>query len=98
MYPSLLWSTYFGITAMKIGKYPLDEHVTILEARARWGLSETAIGTQELALIDDAVAGDTRIASSILRNAVRLPDQRDYERILTELVHDAVPEVRDEVR
>lgn len=79
-------------------KYPLDELVAILEARAHWGLSEDAVGTDELELIADAAAGDARIAISILRNAARLADQCGSDRISTDLVHDAVPEGRDEVR
>ena len=79
-------------------KYPLDELVSILGARARWGLSEDAIEAQELALIADAAAGDARVAISILRNAARRADQDGRDRITTDVVHEAVPKGRDEVR
>jgi orc1/cdc6 family replication initiation protein len=79
-------------------KYPLEELVSILGARARWGLAEDAIDEQELALVADAAAGDARVAISILRNAARRADQDGRDRITTEVVREAVPEGRDEVR
>ena len=79
-------------------KYPLDELVSILGARARWGLAEDAIDEQELALVADAAAGDARVAISILRNAARRADQDGRDRITTDVVRAAVPEGRDEVR
>lgn len=79
-------------------KYPLDELVSILRARTRWGLSEDVIGKQELTLIADAAAGDARIAISVLRNAARLADQTGHTEITTDTVHRAVPEGRNEVR
>ncbi|RBI59128.1 AAA family ATPase [halophilic archaeon] len=79
-------------------KYPLDELVSILQARARRGLAENIIGKQELALIADAAAGDARVGISILRNAARRADQEGQTEITTNLVHEAVPEGRDEVR
>lgn len=79
-------------------KYHLDELVAILHTRAQWGLSENAIGNEQLALIADAAAGDARIAIGILRNAARRADQTGTEVITTDIVHEAVPDGRHEVR
>ncbi len=79
-------------------KYHLDELVAILQARARWGLSEHAIGNEQLALIADAAAGDARVAIGILRNAARRADQSGTDQITTDTVHEAVPDGRHEVR
>ncbi|WP_227376754.1 Cdc6/Cdc18 family protein [Haladaptatus halobius] len=79
-------------------KYHLDELVAILESRARWGLAENAIGNEQLALIADAAAGDARIAIGILRNAARRAVQAGREAITTDIVHEAVPDGRHEVR
>ncbi|WP_435156987.1 Cdc6/Cdc18 family protein [Haladaptatus sp. DFWS20] len=79
-------------------KYHLDELVAILHARARWGLSENAIGNEQLELIADAAAGDARVAIGILRNAARRADQTGAERITTDIVDEAVPDGRQEVR
>lgn len=79
-------------------KYPLDDLVSILEARARWGLSEDAIGRPHLAQIADAAAGDARIAISILRNAAKQAEQHGSDRISAECIHDAIPEGRAEVQ
>lgn len=79
-------------------KYHLDELVSILRARARWGLLENAIGNEQLELIADAAAGDARVAIGILRNAARRADQTSAEQITTDIVHEAVPDGRHEVR
>jgi orc1/cdc6 family replication initiation protein len=79
-------------------KYHLDELVAILEARARWGLVDDAVGTDELTLIADAAAGDARIAIGILRNAARLAEQSDRQRITADIVQTAIPEGRQEIR
>lgn len=79
-------------------KYPLDELVSILEARTRWGLVDGAIQTDELTLIADAAAGDARIAIGVLRNAARLAEQSGTQRITADIVHRAIPEGRQDVR
>ncbi|WP_458209160.1 hypothetical protein [Haladaptatus sp. NG-SE-30] len=79
-------------------KYHLEELVAIFHARARWGLSEHAIGNEQLALIADAAAGDARVAIGILRNAARRADQAGTDQITTEIVREAVPDGRHEVR
>ncbi|WP_101298034.1 Cdc6/Cdc18 family protein [Halegenticoccus soli] len=93
-----LTSRLHSSVRIKFEKYHLDELVSILSARARWGLTEGAIGDQQLALIADAAAGDARVAIGILRNAARLADQRGAERISNEIVREAVPDGRAEIR
>ncbi|MDS0301188.1 orc1/cdc6 family replication initiation protein [Halogeometricum sp. S1BR25-6] len=93
-----LTSRFESSVRVNFDKYHLDELVSILEARARWGLSERAIGRQQLALIADAAAGDARIAIGILRNAARQADQQGTEMITTDIVEGAVPDGRAEVR
>ncbi|GKZ15381.1 Cdc6/Cdc18 family protein [Haladaptatus sp. T7] len=79
-------------------KYHLDELVSILRARVQWGLSEGAIGNQELELIADAAAGDARVAIGILRNAARRADQSGLDYISTDIVDEAIPDGQREVR
>ncbi|WP_227356684.1 Cdc6/Cdc18 family protein [Haladaptatus salinisoli] len=79
-------------------KYHLDELVSILRARARWGLSEDAVEDEQLTVIADAAAGDARVAIGILRNAARRADQSGAERITTDVVREAIPDGRHEVR
>jgi orc1/cdc6 family replication initiation protein len=79
-------------------KYHLEELVAILSARVQCGLSEGTIGNEQLSLIADAAAGDARVAIGILRNAARRADQAGTDHITTDIVHEAVPDGRHEVR
>lgn len=79
-------------------KYHLDELVAILDARAQWGLVDDALGSHELEVIADAAAGDARIGIGILRHAARLAAQADAHRISSEIVQQAIPEGRHDVR
>jgi Cdc6-like AAA superfamily ATPase len=93
-----LTSRLYSSVRVSFDKYHLDQLVSILAARARWGVSEDAIGTEELQLIADAAAGDARIAIGILRNAARRADQENATEISTAMVREAVPSGRKEVR
>ncbi|WP_336361541.1 Cdc6/Cdc18 family protein [Haladaptatus sp. ZSTT2] len=83
---------------IRFERYHLEELVTILEDRAQWGLSEGAIGKQQLALIADAAAGDARVAIGILRNAARRAQQENADTITFEMVHESVPRGKAEVK
>jgi orc1/cdc6 family replication initiation protein len=83
---------------IRFEKYDLDELVSILADRVRWGLDESAIGRDRLACIADAAAGDARVAISILRNAARQAEQDDADEITYRMIHDAIPEAKDEIR
>ncbi|MFC6723651.1 Cdc6/Cdc18 family protein [Halobium palmae] len=93
-----LTSRLHSSVRIQFEKYPLDELVSILEARAGWGLSEGAIGNDQITHIADAAAGDARIGISILRNAARVADQQGTDTITEEIVRDAVPGGREEIR
>lgn len=58
-----------GSVRVRFEKYDLDELVSILEDRLRWGLDADAIERDQLTQIADAAAGDARVAINILRNA-----------------------------
>ncbi len=93
-----LTSRFHNSVRVKFDKYRLDELVSILDARVRWALSEDAIGKQELALVADAAAGDARIAIGVLRNAARRAQQANRGAITRDVVDEAIPEGRQEVR
>ncbi|SDM99132.1 orc1/cdc6 family replication initiation protein [Halogranum gelatinilyticum] len=93
-----LTSRLQSCTRIHFEKYHFDELISILEARVRWGLSEDVIGKQQLALIADGAAGDARVAIGILRNAARRADQEGAEEITNDILHDAIPGGKQEVR
>ena len=84
-------------TRVHFEKYGLDELVSILEDRVRWGLQEGAITTDQLATIADAAAGDARVAIGALRTAARQADQQDSESVSDETIREAVPEAKAEI-
>jgi Cdc6-like AAA superfamily ATPase len=85
-------------TRVHFEKYGLDELISILEDRVRWGLQEGAITTDQLATIADAAAGDARVAIGALRTAARRADQQDNESISDEIIREAVPEAKAEIK
>jgi orc1/cdc6 family replication initiation protein len=85
-------------TRVHFEKYTLDELVSILEDRVRWGLREGVIATEQLATIADAAAGDARVAIGVLRTAARRADQEDLESISYESIREAVPEAKAEIK
>jgi orc1/cdc6 family replication initiation protein len=85
-------------TRVRFEKYRLDELVSILEDRVRWGLREGVIATDQLATIADAAAGDARVAIGVLRTAARRADQQEMESISYEIIHEAVPEAKAEIK
>ncbi|HET7323722.1 MAG TPA: Cdc6/Cdc18 family protein [Halococcus sp.] len=93
-----LVSRLHGATRIRFEKYDLDELVSILEDRVRWGLAEGALTREQLACIADAAAGDARIAISILRSAARQAEKTNVEAIDFEMIHEAIPEGRSEVK
>jgi orc1/cdc6 family replication initiation protein len=93
-----LTSRLQSCTRIRFEKYHLDELVSILEARVRWGLSEDVIGKDQLAFIADGAAGDARVAIGILRNAARRADQEGADTITNDILHDAIPGGKQEVR
>ena len=84
-------------TRVHFEKYGLNELVSILEDRVRWGLQEGAITADQLATIADAAAGDARVAIGALRTAARQADQQDSESVSDETIREAVPEAKAEI-
>jgi len=85
-------------TRIKFGRYSLDQLVTILEDRVRWGVEPDAIGTEQLELIADHAAGDARIAIGIFRNAARVAQQNSHTQITADVIEDVVSEAKSEIR
>jgi len=86
-----------GSERIRFEKYTLDQLVAVLEARARSGLAEDAVGAAELERIADAAAGDARVAISVLRSAARRADREGRDRITAEVVEAAIPDAREAV-
>ena len=91
-------SRLLGCPRIQFDRYGVSELVEILALRARNGLIEGGIERAELERIADAAAGDARVALSILRNAARAADAAGAERISRDLVDDAIPDARLEIR
>jgi orc1/cdc6 family replication initiation protein len=86
------------VTRVHFEKYGLDELVSILEDRVRWGLQKGVITTDQLATIADAAAGDARVAIGILRTAAHRASQQERESISDESIREAVPETKAEIK
>lgn len=91
-------SRFHGAPKLHFQKYSLDQLVSILEDRVRWGLEPDAIDESGLTLIADAAAGDAREAIAILRNAAREAEHEDLETIPHELIQESVSEGKTEIR
>jgi orc1/cdc6 family replication initiation protein len=84
-------------TRVRFEKYRLNELVSILEDRVRWGLREGIITTEQLTAIADAAAGDARVAIGILRTAARRADRQAMDSIPGSVIEMAVPEAKAEI-
>ncbi|WP_224270863.1 Cdc6/Cdc18 family protein [Haloprofundus salinisoli] len=93
-----LTSRFRSAVRIQFERYTLDELVSILSARARWGLTAGAVERRHLALIADAAAGDARVAIGILRNAAHRASRRGVDEISMDIVHKSIPDGKDEVR
>ncbi len=93
-----LASRLHSSTRIRFDKYGLDELVSILSDRVRWGLSEDVVDTDQLARIADAAAGDARVAIGILRSAARRAEREGADRITPATVRAAIPEARAKLR
>lgn len=79
-------------------RYTLDELVSILEARVRWGLADGAIDRSQFERIADHAAGDARVAIGILRSAAQNAHQMGRETITDEMIQNVVSNVKDRIR
>ncbi|ELZ98080.1 AAA ATPase [Haloferax mucosum ATCC BAA-1512] len=85
-------------TRIEFDRYTTDELVEILKPRVRWGLPEDAIRVTQLELISEAVAGDARVGLEVLRVGARRASQRGLETISDEIIYDAAPKAKAEIR
>ncbi len=83
---------------IRFSRYDTSELTAILEDRARWGLTEDAIATEQLRMIADHAGGDARVAIGILRTATHQAQQQGAETITDQMIETAVPEARSEIR
>jgi len=83
---------------IRFGSYSLDQLVTILEDRVRWGLEPDVITESQLEAIADYAAGDARIAIGLLRNAARQATQQDETEITEGVIDSVVSETKSEIR
>jgi orc1/cdc6 family replication initiation protein len=83
---------------INFSRYSLNELVTILEDRVRWGLVDGAIDQECLELIADKAAGDARKAIGILRNAAQTAKYDNRDRITQSVIEGVIPETKAELQ
>ncbi len=83
---------------IKFEPYTVDALVAILEDRVRKGLYPDAVSDRQLERIADAAAGDARVAIGALRVAARTAEDRGLDEITPEVVEDAIPDARKQIR
>jgi Cdc6-like AAA superfamily ATPase len=92
-----LSSRFSSCERIRFDQYSESELVSILEARARWGLAGGAVGTSELRVMANAAAGDARTAIGILRTAARYADRDGADGISVGVISEAIPEAKSEI-
>jgi orc1/cdc6 family replication initiation protein len=88
------------INSARIGFKPYRhaELTDIVADRAEWGMRPDSIERTELEQIAHAADGDARIGIGILRNAARLAEDQDADRITGDIITEAIPDARQETR
>ncbi len=79
---------------IRFDQYSLDELVSILSARVRWGLREDAADAAVLERVADAAAGDARVAIGVLRSAARRAKQQGLGEVTVDTVEASIPDAR----
>jgi len=85
-------------TRIRFKQYSLDQLITILEDRVRWGLEPDVISSSGLEIIADYAAGDARVAIGLLRNAARHASQQAEGTITENIIDTVVSETKSEIR
>jgi orc1/cdc6 family replication initiation protein len=83
---------------IQFDKYSVEELVAILSDRVQWGLGEDVIDVDGLRYIADAAAGDARVSIGILRTAAREAQRQGLDEISMDVVEEAVPEGKSELK
>lgn len=86
------------ITRISFDRYTVDELVSILEDRARWGLCENAVTASQLEAIANDAAGDARVGIETLRVAAQRADRDGRETIPDEVIANSVVEAKSDIR
>jgi len=87
-----------GSERIRFNRYKIDQLVDILQERAKHALIPNVVDESELELIADAASGDARVAITTLRIAARHAEQGATDRITEDIIENAVPEARQELR
>lgn len=87
-----------GCERVRFNPYSTNELEAILSDRVRWGLAEGAINDNQVNAIADAAAGDARVAIGILRNAARQAQRDGLDAIPMDVIEEAIPEAKTEMR
>lgn len=91
-------SRFKTATRIHFDRYGTREMVGILEDRIRWGLHEGVATGDQIRWIADAAGGDARVAIGTLRAAAQRGDQRGLRRLTDEIIREAAPEAKVEIR
>lgn len=83
---------------IRFDSYTQGELVSILEDRVKKGLREDSIDQTELEQIARIADGDARVAIGVLRQAARTAWEDSQEKITSEVIEDAAPIAREDVR
>lgn len=85
-------------TRIEFDRYNTEELVETLEPRVRRGLRENALTTEQLEMVSEAVAGDARVGLEVLRVASHRANQQGMETVSDEMVLEATPEAKEQIR
>ncbi|MFB6283901.1 MAG: Cdc6/Cdc18 family protein [Halobacteria archaeon] len=83
---------------IRFDRYTVNELASILRDRVDWGLERNAVPEPQLERIADLAAGDARVAIGILRAAARKAETEGVEQLDDQIIEEAVPEARSEIR
>jgi orc1/cdc6 family replication initiation protein len=83
---------------IQFDKYTVDQLVAILSDRVRWGLETDVVDEAGLRYIADAAAGDARVAIGVLRTAAREAQGSGLDHVPVEIIEQAVPEGKSELK
>jgi orc1/cdc6 family replication initiation protein len=85
-------------TSVAFDRYDVDALASILAQRVEHGMHPDAVTREHLETIADLAAGDARDAIRILATAARVAESRGRERLSVDLIRDAMPAARSELR
>jgi len=83
---------------IRFDRYSTAEIVDILRERADRALTSGSIGRSHLEEIANVSGGDARVAITTLRTAARKAQRSRMDRISSELIENALPDARNEIR